>query len=51
VNKEETIKKLKRTLLFLKEEEANLGRLLITGKISEKPMINYDLSGKKKRST
>ena len=34
-NKEETINQLKRTLLILKEEEANLGRLLITGKISE----------------
>jgi len=34
-NKEETIDQLKRKLFLLKEEEANLGRLLITGKISE----------------
>jgi len=34
-NKAETINQMKRTLLILKEEEANLGRLLITGKISE----------------
>jgi len=34
-NKAETIKQLKRTLLILKEEEDNLGRLLITGKISK----------------
>ena len=34
-NKEETIDQLKRKLLLLKEEESNLGRLLITGKISE----------------
>jgi site-specific DNA recombinase len=35
-NKEVTIDQLKRRLLLLNEEEANLGRLLITGKISEK---------------
>ncbi|MBL6983787.1 MAG: recombinase family protein [Anaerolineales bacterium] len=35
-NKEETIEQLKRKLLLLNEEETNLGRLLITSKISEK---------------
>lgn len=34
-DKEETLDQLKRKHLLLKEEEANLGRLLITGKMSE----------------
>ena len=34
-DKEETLYQLKRKLHLLKKEEANLGRLLITGKISE----------------
>jgi len=34
-DKEDTLEQLKRNLILLKDEEANLGRLLITGKMSE----------------
>ena len=41
-DKAETLQQLHRKLASLKEEEARLGRLLISGKISETLMTNYD---------